>query len=896
MKRYTALLLAAAVTTPLATAQEEPRLELTYENADARPVLIRNATIWTQEDAGVVEGFDLVLQDGKIVAVGQGLDAPAGAVIIDATGRHVTPGIIDAHSHTGSFGTNEGSDNVTAQVRTQDVLNPEDRNIYQQLAGGTTAAQILHGSANAIGGQSGIVKWRYRVTDSTDMMIEGATPTIKFALGENPKRSAFSLPIPGLPSRYPGTRMGVANSIRRAFLRARDYASEWAAYEAMSATEQASAVPPPRDLQLDALVEILNGERMVHSHSYRQDEIIMLIRVAEEMGFTVRTFQHVLEGYKASLEIAKHGATASTFADWYSYKFEVWDAIPYNGAIMHDDGVVVSFNSDSGELARHLNLDAAKAVKYGNLSESDALAFVTSNPAKQLLLFDQMGSIREGKDADVVIWNGHPLSIYSRVDTTFVDGRRVFDRELDAAMREARAAEKMRLVAAIRGDEEEEDATEDEAAEAHRFAAVPTRAYAASPHAQTGVTAIVGATVHTVSGAPIDGGVVVFANGVITAVGGPDTSIPAGATRLDAAGRHLFPGMISADSMLGLTEVDSVPGTVDTSEIDDVNSDIRAEVAVNQSSEHVAINRANGVTHTLTAPRGGTITGASALMRLDGWSWEEMTALAGAGMHMNFPSGPGGFAALFGPPVSADEITRQRNEALGRVDDWISDTKAYAHAKAAQAAGGALHSTDVKLEGLIPVVNGEMPLIIHTSGATDIRAAIEWAAGHDLRIVLVDSGDTWRAADVLVASNVPVIVSTVLALPANADDAYDAMYANAGKLAAAGVTFAIADGSGTNGGDDRSLPYQAGTAAAFGLDRQEALRAVTLYPAQILGLGDSLGSIEVGKSATFVLADGDLLEVRTHVLDVWIDGNNPGVESKHSMLWKKWRDRPAPTR
>jgi len=937
MKRHIAFLLALTLAAPLALAQQAesppqaPRLELTFENAgEAGLVLIRNATIWTQDERGVLENADLLMQDGKIVAVGTGLDAPDGATTIDGTGRHVTPGIIDAHSHTGSFGTNEGSDNITAQVRSQDVLNPEDRNIYQQLAGGTTAAQILHGSANAIGGQSALVKWRYKVSDSSDMLIEGATPTIKFALGENPKRSAFALPIPGLPRRYPATRMGVANSIRRAFLRARDYEAEWDAYRALSDAARAGAVPPRRDLQLETLVEILNGERMVHSHSYRHDEIIMLIRIAEEMGFKIAAFQHVLEGYKASLEIAAHGAGASTFADWYSYKFEVFDAIPYNGAIMHDDGVVVSFNSDSGELARHLNLDAAKAVKYGGLSEPDALAFVTSNPAKQLLLFDRIGSLRAGKDADIVLWNGHPLSVYSRVDMTFVDGRRVFDRELDVELRAARAAEKVRLVAAIRdeGDDEDveatDDATDDDAgnetdvtdaaaadtaadhdatgddeegaAEPHRFTAVAAREYRSSPHRQGKVTAIVGATVHTVSGDTIDGGVVLFENGTITAVGGANTAIPGDADRIDATGRHLFPGMISFDSTVGLAEIDSVPGSVDTTEIGNINSDLRAEVAVNQSSEHIALNRANGVTHTLTAPRGGTIAGASALLRLDGWSWEEMTALSRAAMHMNFPSGPSGFAAFFAPPSSDEELERQRKEALGRIDDLIADTKAYARGKQAQAAGDVLHDTDVKLEGMIPVINGEIPLIIHTGGARDIRAALEWAAGHDLRIVLIDSGDAWRAADALAAANVPVVVSNVMAMPSNADDPYDAMYANAGKLAAAGVTFAIADGGGSNGGDDRNLPYQAGMAAAFGLDKSEALRAVTLYPAQILGVGDSLGSIEVGKSATFVLTDGDLLEIRTNVLQEWIDGNAVDLESKHTQLWKKWRDRPATTR
>ena len=843
---------------------------------------------------------------------------------------HVTPGIIDAHSHTGADGINEGANNVTAEVRIKDVLNPGSINIYQQLAGGTTAAQVLHGSANAIGGQGAIVKWRYKAPRAWDLLIDGAMPTIKFALGENPKRSAFSLPIPGIPRRYPGTRLGVANSIRRAFLRAKDYQAEWAAYEALSDSDKQHVAPLRRDLQLEALVEILEGDRKVHSHSYRQDEIIMLIRLAEEMGFTIGAFQHVLEGYKASHEIAAHGAGASTFSDWWAYKIEVYDAIPYNGAIMHDDGVVVSFNSDSGELARHLNLEAAKAVKYGGLSEQDALAFVTSNPAKQLLLFDQIGSLRAGKDADFVLWNGNPLSVYSRPEMTFVDGRRVFDRELDLRMREAKEAEKQRIVALIETEEEEAEdaeeteeteetevgevddtaaegqepdateaagadaAEEEEEEEPYRFPDLADRDYASNPLVQAGSVAIVGATVHTVSSGTIESGVVVFQAGKIIAVGGPGTPFPDSAKRIDAAGKHLYPGMIATDSQVGLVEISSVPGSVDTAEIDDFNSDLRAEVAVNASSEHIPVTRANGVTHTLTIPRGGMIMGASALLRMDGWSWEEMTALSLAGMHLAFPGGGGGgFGFFFGPPPSDDEIEKQRKEALERIDKMLDAARAYDRAISAQ--GAPRPDVDVKLEGLGPVVRGEIPMILHTRGARAIKAALEWAQEQELRIVILDSGDTWRAAEELAAANVPVIISSVMAVPGNPDDAYDARYANAAALHAAGVRFAIADGGGGPGTDDRNLPYQAGMAAAYGLPKDAALRSVTLSPAEILGVGDSLGSIDVGKSASLVLTDGDMLEIRTQVIGEWIDGRAIDLETKHTRLWKKWRDRPRPS-
>jgi imidazolonepropionase-like amidohydrolase len=906
MKRLTTLALAALLLlTPLAVAQPPQEAttptEISWTNAGpSGTVLVRNATIWTQDEAGILDSADLLVRDGVIVEVGRGIAAPEGATIVDATGMHVTPGLIDAHSHSGVGGlggVNEGGNNISPETSIEDILDPDSDDLYRQLAGGTTAAQILHGSANAIGGRSALVKWRYGAPRARDLLIEGATPTIKFALGENPKRQLINLPLPGLPRSYPATRLGVANLIRSTFLAAKDYQAEWAAYEALSDAEREHAVPPRRDVRLEVVAEILDGERLVHSHAYRQDEIIMLIRVAEEMGFQIGAFQHVLEGYKASWEIAAHGAGASTFSDWWAYKIEVIDAIPYNGAIMHDDGVVVSFNSDSDELARRLNQEAAKAVRYGGLAEQDALGFVTSNPARQLRLFDRIGSLRAGKDADFVIWNGHPLSVYSRPQMTFVDGRKLFDRETDREMIAARQVEKERIVALIEGDsttDEGAENEEDEPEDADRYVAPDPapRSYVSNPMGQDGVTAIVGATVHTVSGDPIANGVVMFEDGVITAVGGPETAIPEGATRVDAAGQHLYPGMIAADSIVGLSEIDSLPDTVDTSEIDQYNSDLRAEVAVNASSDHIPVTRANGVTHTLTIPRGGTITGASALLRMDGWTWEEMTALSRAAMHLAFPGG-GGFS-FFGPPPSEDEIANRRKEALAELDAFLDGARAYARAREAASAGGPRHDIDVKLEGMLPVLAGHMPLFVHTNGAREIRAALDWASGRELRLVILDRGDTWRAAEELAAANVPVVIAAVTVVPRLPDDPYDAMYANAARLAEAGVKVVIADSGDDANTEDRNIPFQAGMAAAFGLPKQEALRAVTLYPAQILGLDDALGSIEPGKSASLVLTDGDMLEIRSNVLQEWIDGRAVDLESRHTRLWKKWRDRPRP--
>ena len=394
--------------------------------------LIRNATILTVT-RGTLQNSDLLIRNGKIAAVGKNLNAGANAKVIDATGKYILPGIIDCHSHSMLDAINEGTLAVTSMARTRDALNPTDADLYRELAGGVTTLNLLHGSANPIGGLNTVVKIKYG-RPAEEFLFPGAMPGIKFALGENPKRSS-STALPGTQRRYPNTRMGVEEVIREAFTRARDYKKGWDEYRAAIAKGDKNALPPRRDLQLEPLVEILEGKRYVHAHCYRSDEILMLINLADEFGFKIRTLQHVLEGYKVAKEIAQHGAGASIFADFWGYKIEAYDAIPYNAAIMTRAGVVVSMNSDSDERARRLNIEAAKAMRYGDLSEEEALKLVTINPAIQLGIQNRVGSIEVGKDADVVIWNGHPLSVYSRVDTTFIDGEVFFDRQQDIARR-----------------------------------------------------------------------------------------------------------------------------------------------------------------------------------------------------------------------------------------------------------------------------------------------------------------------------------------------------------------------------------------------------------------------------------------------------------------------------
>ncbi|KAA3619342.1 MAG: amidohydrolase [Calditrichaeota bacterium] len=405
---------------------------------------IKKGTIWTSGPQGILQNADVLIIDGKISRIGENLKTPAGAHVIDATGKHVTPGLIDAHSHAGiSGGVNEGTQAVTAEVRIADVINPNDIAFYRQLAGGVTVINQLHGSANPIGGQNSVIKLRWG-SDADGLRIKDAIEGIKFALGENVKQSNWG---DKFTTRYPQTRMGVEQLIFDRFKAAQDYDLEWKTYNAL--IKKPGVIPPRRDLELDALVEILNGRRLVHSHSYRQDEILMLLRVAEYFGFTIGTFQHVLEGYKVAEAMAKHGAGASTFSDWWAYKFEVIDAIPFNGAIMHNAGVNVSFNSDSNELSRRMNLEAAKAVKYGGVSETDALNFVTINPARQLRIAHRVGSLEKGKDGDFAVWSGHPLSTLSHCEQTWIEGRKFFDTAKDREMQAAVKKERARLIQKI---------------------------------------------------------------------------------------------------------------------------------------------------------------------------------------------------------------------------------------------------------------------------------------------------------------------------------------------------------------------------------------------------------------------------------------------------------------
>jgi imidazolonepropionase-like amidohydrolase len=406
--------------------------------------------VWTNEKEGILTNTDVLLKNGKIAAIGKNL-SDAGAKVIDGTGKYVTPGIIDEHSHIAAASINEGGQSVTSEVRIADNLNPDDINIYRQLSGGVTTSHILHGSANVIGGQTQLIKLRWGANDD-ELKFKNWDGQIKFALGENVKRSGSAVGNNSNNNRYPDTRMGVEQVLVDAFTRAKDYQKAWKDYEANKGKKGVVAVAPRRDLELDALVEILNNKRFITCHSYVQSEIMSSIEVANRMGYKYNTFTHILEGYKVADKMKEHGANASTFSDWWAYKMEVEDAIPYNAAIMHNVGLNVAINSDDAEMARRLNQEAAKIVKYGGVSEEEAFKMVTLNPAKMLHVEDRVGSLKVGKDGDVVVWSDHPLSIYAKSLYTIIDGTIYFDRKKDEQMQLMVDAEKNRLVRKMNGE------------------------------------------------------------------------------------------------------------------------------------------------------------------------------------------------------------------------------------------------------------------------------------------------------------------------------------------------------------------------------------------------------------------------------------------------------------
>lgn len=815
-------------------------------------VLIRGATVVTLAGRTLPKA-DILVRGGKIRAIGPNLNPPAesGLKVIAAEGMFVMPGIIDTHSHFAvEGGVNEGSLSVVPEVRVRDVINSDDVQIYRALGGGVTTARLLHGSANVIGGQDAVVKMKYG-RPAREMLVDSPRG-VKFALGENVKRT---------DGRFPNSRLGVEAVLVRAFTEAQTYRKKWDDYEKSKGS--AEPLPEPRrDLRLEALADVLAGDLRVHSHCYRSDEILMLLRVADRFGVKVRSLQHVLEGYKVAPEIAAHGASVSLFSDWWAYKIEAYDAIPYGARLLRDAGANVCLKSDDNELMRHLNQEAAKLVKYCEFTPDEALKTITLNPAKQLGIDGRVGTIEVGKEADFAIFNGHPLNSYARCEMTLVEGEVFFQRsEKLVPFAPAKAAP-----------------------------ATPAKPFATIPELPKGAYALSGARIHPPGQTSFIGTVVVdVPTGKITQVirqplpGGihPSTRV------IDVSGLHIYPGMIDAGTVLGLVEIDSARETNDSRDGGDFQPDLRASIGINPDSELIPVTRANGVTTAVTRPTGSLVPGQGALINLAGWVPAEMVVIDPISLHIEYPGAPTfrGFGpGLPGGDEESPSLRWRRDEKLNRLKELFETARRYDAAKKA----GLNPVANPRLESLLPYARGEKPVVISADRKADILGALKLADDLKVKAVLAGGIEAWKVAGELKRRNVPVILGPVMAIPREAGERYDAAYASAAKLYEAGVTFCIRSAGSNNA---RNLPYEAAMAVAHGLPPEEGLKAVTLYPAEILGVADKFGTVEGGKRANLVIANGDVLQASTQVLGVFVDGRPYEPTSKQTRLYDKYRKR-----
>lgn len=875
--------------------------------------LYRNATIWTMGPQGTLKGADLLIKDGKIQAVGRGLKAPTGCEVIDATGKHLSPGIWDAHSHTAiSGGVNEGSNMVTVECRIADVINHLDPGAYIQLSGGTVGALQLHGSANAIGGQSATVKWRWGMRPD-DYRVAGAPEGVKFALGQNPIREDTGgfggRPTPignHLMTWRPRTRMGVEESIRRALQLGKEYNEQWAAYRAGTTT-----LEPRRDLQLEGLGEIVASTRWVHSHGYRADEMLMLIRVIDQFGGKLATLQHVLEGYKMADEMAEAGVGGSTFADWWGYKLEAYDATPYNAALMAERGVSVSVNSDSGNHARRLNQEAAKSMRYGGVSAETALSFVTIEPCRQLGIADRTGSLEVGKDADLAVWTAEPLSIFAMCLETYVDGIKRFDRANDAEQRKQREAELMEAKRILQGEppaKVESPAAVDETITptTAKFGIGPLQTRSGATRYPRRAIVITGATVHPMKGDPFVGDVRIDENGKIEAVGrGLSTH---GAQRIDARGKHLYPGLIDPVTTIGLNEIGQVPASDDSSERGNFHPDYQVERVINPEWETLGVARHQGVLTVLVRPAGSGAAGQAALIHTEGYTWEDLTVKSGAALA--YLSGGGGFGGFEDDRCLCEVIEdvheheeedermaglQQRGQAqtgamsrqLSELSELLDKSRDYLFKQRSATPENPV-PVNLAQEAMAKVAARQMPVLLSANSATDIRAAVEWAEKERIRIVLYGCSGAGEIADWLAAKQVPIILNAVYRVP-SAEQPVDWFYSLPARLSKAGVKYCLTT---DNDKDVRQIRDHAGWAAAYGVDREEAARLITIRAAEVLGIDNRLGAIVPGMDGTLILTDGEIIETKTQVLRAWIEGREVALTNKQTRLYEKYKDRP----
>jgi imidazolonepropionase-like amidohydrolase len=852
----------------------------TYKPLPSGPTLIRNATILTAAGP-VIERGSVLLQNGKVAAVGPQVEAPAGAVVIDAGGKWVTPGIIDTHSHLGVYpapgieSTQDGNEMTnpnTAEVWADHSLWPQDPQFGLALAGGVTTMQILPGSGNLFGGRGVTVK-NVPSRTAEGMKFPGAPAGLKMACGENPKR------VYGSRNSTPSTGMGNMAGYRKAWVAATAYRDKWKKWRESGSDPEKR---PDRDLQMETLAGVLDGEILVHNHCYRADEMAAMINLSKEFGYKVTSFHHAVEAYKVRDLLAANNICASMWADWWGFKLEAYDGIKENIALVDQAKGCAIVHSDDPNGMQRLNQEAAKAMEAGwragmTIERADAVKWLTINPARALGIDKVTGSLEVGKNADVVIWSADPFSVYAKAEQVFIDGAKLYDRAAPARdsdfMLGQRGSAPVAAVPARQGA----PTVSKPATSATRTPTPPMRPGATMASANDDVIAITHARVLTGDGAEIESGTVVMRGGRLVAVGA-DVAVPQGATIIDGTGKVVTPGFIESNTNLGVVEIPlSAEGTADQVSTDPgIGAAFNVVDAFNPLSTAIPISRADGITRAVVVP-GGTghiLQGQAALFDLAGQHVPASVTRAPVAMMVALGEAGAGLAG-----GSRSTAMLRLREVLQDATDFSRNRVAWNARQRRDYVRGRLD-----LEALRPVVAGEVPLAVQANRASDLLAAMRLADAFKLKLVLVGAAEGWTVADELARRKVPVVLKPLTDIPS-----FDALHAtldNAARLRAAGVTVLLSSFDTHRAG---TLRQEVGNAIAYGLDRREALRAVTLAPAEVWGIAASTGSLAPGKDADLVIWSGDPFELTSHAEGVFIRGRRMPLRTRQTELLERYR-------
>jgi imidazolonepropionase-like amidohydrolase len=848
-------------------------------------VVVRHATVMPASGPAIEDGA-VVFADGKLVAVGRNAEvaSPPGAEEVDGTGLYVTPGIIDAHSHLGVYASpdttstsdgNEMTSPVTAEVSAEHSYWPQDPGLRRAAAGGITAMLVLPGSANLIGGRGFPVKLHFG-RSAAEVRFPGAKDGLKMACGENPRR-AYGM----LQRRAPSTRMGNVAGYRQVFAKAKEYKERWEAWEKKRAKKPEEAGPAPlRDLQLETLVEVMRGNILVQNHCYRADEMDVMLRIADEFGYSIRAFHHALESYKLRDRLAEKNVATATWADWWGFKMEAWDGIPENAGLLSQAGARTVIHSDSPLGIQRLNQEAAKAMWSAReagipISEEEALRWVTLNAAWVMGVEDKTGSLEPGKMADVVLWKGHPLSVYARAWRVWADGVVIYDAATgpgDAS--DFEVGERASGSAKLTAQPAVPPTLKDVGLEARCNPQADAECARPLEVKDAACTAFQDVAVLTAGEWLAHASVLVEQGKVSRVQAGALGTVPAGCRVVEGKGRVLAPGFVDPLTSLGVVEVGLEESTVDDALRGEAAKEpIRAALQVvdslNPASETLRVARQGGITSAGVAPSGGLVSGQSAWVAMDG-----SVRRAPLALHVRLGR------------TGRDAVSGSRAAVLERLRELLSDARDYAKRKTdfEQNRMRTLSASRLDLEALQPALAGTVPVVVGADRVSDIRAALALGKEFGLKLLIEGGREAWLVAPELAAAKVPVILQPTQNLPASFDGLGSRLDA-AALLSAAGVKVLISTlGEPHN---VRTLPQEAGNAVAWGLPHAEAVRAISSNVTEAFGMEG--GRVAQGQVADLVLWNGDPLEVSSRPLGMWLGGRQVPLTSRQDALFEKYR-------